>query len=252
MVGFDVAERLVPFRDGSGDDNYGAILFDASIVRQARSEWFLPEHWGDRAQLVASGGRGGAWFVDAPPLGRAFLRQYLRGGWAASLSRDRHLWRGNGQVRSFAEFKLARKLHGDGLPVPRPIAACYRRHGLFYRAAILLQRLDGVRSLGDIATSDGENAPWESTGKLIARFHRVGLDHADLNAHNILFDEDRGWLIDLDRGQLKIPATGWRERNLKRLQRSLLKLRGQRTIEAVQSDFARLRNAYDSDWARGY
>ena len=59
-------------------------------------------------------------------------------------------------------------------------------------------------------------------------------------------------MIDLDRGRIHIPATGWRERNLARLKRSLLKLRGQREVAAVERDFARLRDAYDRIWARGY
>ena len=50
---------------------------------------------------------------------------------------------------------------------------------------------------------------------------------------------------------LRIPATGWRERNLARLQRSLLKLRGARSREEVGKDFARLRRAYDQAWQRG-
>jgi 3-deoxy-D-manno-octulosonic acid kinase len=61
-----------------------------------------------------------------------------------------------------------------------------------------------------------------------------------------------GWVIDLDRGRIAIPATGWREGNLARLKRSLLKLRGEREIAAVERDFARLRGAYDRAWARGY
>jgi 3-deoxy-D-manno-octulosonic acid kinase len=88
---------------------------------------------------------------------------------------------------------------------------------------------------------------------LVARSHRVGLDHADLNAHNLLFDPaGKGWVIDLDRGELRIPATGWRERNLARLHRSLLKVRGERPVTDVERDFARLRQAYDHVWARGY
>ena len=249
MAGFDAAENLTPFRDDRG---YGAILHDLTLVRQAQPEWFSPASWDEQARPVTSGGRGGAWFVDGP-FGKAVLRHYLRGGWAASISRDGHLWRGSGRVRSFAEFQLTRDLHGRGLPVPQPIAAWYRREGPYYRAAILLARLEGVRSLGARAAVAAQDAPWEEAGRLVARFHRAGLDHADLNAHNLLFDTTgQGWMIDLDRSRLRIPATGWRERNLARLRRSLLKLRGARAPDAVVRDFARLREAYDSTWARGY
>ncbi|KAF1687501.1 3-deoxy-D-manno-octulosonic acid kinase [Pseudoxanthomonas broegbernensis] len=248
MVAFDANEALTPYRTDRG---YGAILFDRQRLRQAGAELFSPAAWGERARPVDSGGRGGAWFVDAP-FGACVLRHYLRGGLAARLSRDRYLWRGVARTRSFAEFRLMRELLGRGLPVPRPLAASYVREGLRYRAAILLERLEGVRSLADRALVAGSGAPWEEAGRLIARFHREGLDHADLNAHNLLFDGNgRGWLIDFDRGRMRIPATGWREGNLRRLHRSLLKLRGGRSRDEVERDFARLRRAYELAWKRG-
>jgi len=106
-------------------------------------------------------------------------------------------------------------------------------------------------SLAELAA--GNRAPWQKAGELIARCHRGGLDHVDLNAHNILFDADgQGWVIDLDRCRKRLPETGWRARNLARLERSLLKLRGERPVEDVRTDFARLREAYDARWAKGY
>src|SRR6185437_2153524 len=62
------------------------------------------------------------------------------------------------------------------------------------------------------------------TGALVARFHRAGIWHADLNAHNVLVTSSALHLIDFDRGRLRVPAEGWRLANLKRLHRSLLKL----------------------------
>jgi len=249
MAAFDATEVLVPYRDQRG---YGAILFDRERLRQAEAQWMDPSYWGERARAVDSGGRGGAWFIDAP-FGPSLLRMYKRGGLAASVSADRYLWRGANRTRSFAEFRLTRTLHGKGLPVPRPYAASYLHEGLTYRAAILMERLPDVRSLADRVQVAGSDAPLEETGRLIARFHRAGLDHADLNAHNILFDaQGRGWLIDFDRGVLRIPATRWREANLARLKRSLLKLRGERSVQAAEADYARLRRAYDQAWERGF
>ena len=249
MAAFDASEALTPFRDGRG---HGAILFDGKRFRQADPDWMRPEHWGERARPVDEGGRGGAWFIDAS-FGPAVLRQYRRGGLAAKFSHDRYLWRGAMHTRGFAEFRLTRALLEKGLPVPQPHAAMYLREGLSYRAALLLERLPGVRSLAVRMQDAGGEAPWAETGRLIARFHRAGLDHADLNAHNVLFDDaGRGWLIDFDRSALRIPATRWREANLARLLRSLLKLSGQRVPAQVQADFARLRQAYDTAWARGY
>jgi 3-deoxy-D-manno-octulosonic acid kinase len=249
MAVFDANESLTPFREGAG---YGAILFDRTQLRQAEPAWFDAAHWGERAHAVDGGGRGAAWFVDAP-FGPAVLRHYLRGGFAARISHDRHLWRGTDRVRSFAEFRLLRVLLERKLPVPRPLAAYYLRKGHRYRAAILLERIEHVHSLGHRAMNDGEQAPWEDAGRLVARFHRAGLDHIDLNAHNLLFDDaGKGWMIDLDRCLLRIPATGWRERNLARLKRSLLKLGGAHGAGQVDPWFARLKQAYDAQWQRGY
>lgn len=230
------------------NDGDGAMLVDADIA-PADPRWFDPRAWREAATPVGEGGRGAAWFVEAP-FGAAVLRHYLRGGLAARISRDRYLWQGADSTRSFAELRVTRQLFDAGLPVPRPLAALYRREGAFYRAAIVLQRLADVRPFAALAHTD--EAPWRETGRLIARFHLAGLDHADLNAHNILFDgSGKGWLIDFDRGRLRKPSRAWREANLARLQRSLQKLRGSRSRAEVEADFARLHAAYDVAWKAG-
>ncbi|CAN5685744.1 3-deoxy-D-manno-octulosonic acid kinase [soil metagenome] len=249
MVAFDATESLTPYRNADGE---GAILFDASQLRQVDPRWFDPAQWGERATPVQGSGRGGAWFIDASH-GPCVLRQYRRGGWAALFSEHRHLWRGSRHVRSFAEFRLLRTLVRKGLPVPHPIAACYVRRGMGYRASILLARIVDAQTLADLVALSPAQAPWEEAGRLVARFHRAGLDHADLNASNLLFDAaGEGWVIDLDRSALRIPETAWREGNLARLKRSLLKLRGARAAADVEGDFKRLRKAYDDAWAKGY
>ncbi|HRO63817.1 3-deoxy-D-manno-octulosonic acid kinase [Thermomonas sp.] len=246
MAHLDPNEHLTPFHDAHG---YGAVLFDRSKVRQPDPAWFDPAHWGEAAQPVAGSGRGGAWFLDLGE-GEAFLRHYLRGGLIARFNRDKHLWRGIQYARSFSEFRLLRQLRAKKLPVPMAYAAWYRREGLQYRAAILMQRIPNVRSLAELAGS--EDVPWEAVGQLVARFHRAGVDHADLNAHNLLFDARwHGWMIDFDRSRVRIIASGWREANLLRLRRSLRKVRGRRSVAAVDADFARLREGYEKAWEKG-
>lgn len=237
----ELNETLQPFRDAQGE---GAIVFDAAACGQTpAAEWFCPSHWGDAAQPVSQGGRGAAWFIDAGSDGWV-LRHYLRGGLVAKLSRDAFFWQGSGQVRSIAELRLLQRLLSLGLPVPRPVAAFYRRHGLHYRAAILLQRLAGVETLAHLIARKGDAAPWQETGRLIARFHRVGLNHADLNACNLLFDDEgKAWMIDFDKSRLQKPDTRWQAANLARLRRSLHKLIGE--SETAQG-FVRLQAAYDA------
>lgn len=215
------AERQQLFRDASGD---GAIVFDPARLRQATPGMLDPAWWGDTAEAVSSGGRGAAWFVHGE-FGAGVLRRYRRGGVAAHFSRDRYLWLGEDHVRSVAEFRLLARLRAADLPVPAPLLAGWWRLGATYRAAILVERIPGARSLASWLGAEADEAPWETVGATIARFHRHGLDHADLNANNILVDGDgHAWLIDFDRSRIRRPADDWQRDNLDRLKRSLAKL----------------------------
>ena len=79
--------------------------------------------------------------------------------------------------------------------------------------------------------------------------HHAGVEHADLNANNLLVDPlGRVWIIDFDRGVRRTPESGWREANLRRLARSLAKLsRG--GSQDWERGFARLRAAYEHAFA---
>jgi len=69
-----------------------------------------------------------------------------------------------------------------------------------------------------------ESPVWRDMGSTVARLHRLGVDHADLNAHNILVGAAGSIsVIDFDRGRIRTPGA-WRGRNLRRLQRSIRKI----------------------------
>ncbi len=200
-------------------------MFDAARLRQATPELFDPMSYGAQAEPVAGeGGRGAAWFVRGD-FGDAVLRCYLRGGFMASISRDRYLWRGEAKVRSIAEYRLLADLRSLGLPVPAPIAAAFWRGGLTYTASILVERIAGVHSFASLVSSNADTAPWAAAGATLARFHRLGARHADLNAHNMIVDSDEQvWLIDWDKGRRVGGPGGWCDTVLDRLERSLRKL----------------------------
>ena len=238
------SETLLPFRHARGE---GAIVFDAHALPQTPDPaWFDAGHWGADAQPVGSGGRGAAWFIDAA-WGAMVLRRYLRGGLIARLSHDAFVWHGQDEVRSFVEFRLLQALHRQGLPVPLPLAAAFWREGRRYRAAILLQRILGVHSFGHRVLDDAATAPWRECGALIARFHRAGLDHSDLNAHNLLFDDgNSGWMIDFDKSRIRgDAASSWRQANLARLRRSVDKITDGKQAGVVEAGFDQLVRAYD-------
>lgn len=206
-------------------DAEGAILFDAEVSPQVGHDWFAPDYWRQRGALrTQAGGRGGVAIV-VTPVGECVLRHYRRGGLVAALMGDRYLWTGVDRTRPFAEFRLLAELERLELPAPTVVAARYCRHGMFYSADLITRRVADARTLAECLASgrlDGELA--EEVGALVARFHRAGVWHADLNAHNVLVASDELYLIDFDRGRMRIPSMAWQQANLQRLRRSLLKL----------------------------
>jgi len=239
-----VTEERTRVQDAGG---VGAIVFDAARLPQAGPELFSPDRLADRARPVTAGGRGAAWFVELDGVD-GVLRHYRRGGMVARVSRERYLWWGEARVRSIAEFRLLAWLRSQGMPVPAPLAAMYQRRGLTYTAALIVERIPEVRSLAQRLPSGEGAPPWTRIGATIARMHRLGVDHADLNAHNILLDRhDRVWLIDFDRGSRE-GSGGFGERNLLRLQRSLRKLAPD--SPGVEVGFASLREGYLAEIGR--
>ena len=213
-----VAPRIV----ASG---HGAMVYDAALPDVPDHDWFEPAWWVARGGMQSrAGGRGGVAFVQAP-FGTCVLRHYRRGGLVAPLLDDRYLWTGRGRCRGFAEFVLLAELLARSLPVPAPVAARCERHGLFYTADLITRAIGNARTLAQAAAAGGlDSALCERVGALVARFHAEGVDHADLNAHNILVADDNLWLIDFDRGEIRTSGTAWKLANLARLKRSLLKV----------------------------
>jgi 3-deoxy-D-manno-octulosonic acid kinase len=206
-------------------DAIGAILFDAEVSPQVGHDWFAPDYWrGQNALHVQAGGRGGVAII-ATPAGECVLRHYRRGGLVASLMGDRYLWMGADRTRPFTEFRLLGEIARLGLPGPSVVAARYCRHGVFYTADLITRRIEGAKTLAEcLALGQLDDKLAEEVGALVARFHRVGIWHADLNAHNVLVTADELFLIDFDRGQQRRPADAWQQANLQRLRRSLVKL----------------------------
>jgi 3-deoxy-D-manno-octulosonic acid kinase len=203
----------------------GTILFDAARAPQVDADWFSPHRWRERGALRSqAGGRGGVAIIDTPA-GEAVLRHYRRGGMVARLLGDRYLFTGGRRTRSAREFRLLAELTRRGLPVPAPIASRYVRHGLRYSADLITAFIPDAATLAERLADGAFNASLAGrVGAVIARFHRAGAWHADLNAHNILVNGDDIYLIDFDRGRLRRPSPGWRRSNLARLKRSLVKL----------------------------
>jgi 3-deoxy-D-manno-octulosonic acid kinase len=95
-----------------------------------------------------------------------------------------------------------------------------------------------------IAAGEMNDARWAAVGRCLRHFHDAGVQHADLNARNIMLGPRlEVWVLDFDRGRLRRPGA-WSRRVLDRLARSLAK------SELVRQDwregFAILRLAHDA------
>jgi len=201
------------------------MLYDASRCGQPDPQIFERGAWRARGGLEeAQGGRGTVAFVhDA---GRRWvLRHYRRGGLVARLLGDAYLWTGADRTRAFREWRLLRELHARGLPVPVPVAARYDRSGIFYRADLITEELPTRLTLARaLAAAPLDAATWRRIGRCVGRLHAHGVQHADLNAHNLLLGTDGAvYVLDFDRGRIR-PRGQWEQAVLERLHRSLRKV----------------------------
>ena len=206
----------------------GRILYDPSRVRKPAPELFSVDFWRARdAVREMRGGRGSVACIEADGE-RWVLRHYRRGGLVARIARDSYVWVGADRTRAFAEWRLLAELYRRGLPVPRPVAAQYVRRGVLYRADLITEQLVGVSTLADAITGQALSADrWQAIGRTIAAFHRHGVQHADLNAHNILVGEASVHLLDFDRGRIR-QRGDWEHEVIERLHRSLRKIAAER------------------------
>lgn len=247
-------EQLV--RTAQGGILYDPLLLSKHGIARAEETWFEPAHWlENRLAIRAAAGRGNVLFIYddrvAPPLAWV-LRHYRRGGLVAKLSRDGYVWCGADHTRAFREWRLLSYLRARYLPVPIPVAARYVRHGLSYRADLITQQIGGARTLTQrLGHAQLPADLWQRVGATLARFHVLGVRHADLNAHNIVFDaQDEVHVLDFDRGRIVAVNLWWIKRVLARLLRSLLKLREQQRIRFDDAEWQSLLRAHDAEFAR--
>lgn len=210
------------------EDERCVMLYDPSAAGNFAASWFDPNHWQAEGALRGKAtGRGSTLFFASG--GQEFaLRHYRRGGLIAQLCEDLYLNLGESSSRPFQEFRVTQRLQCLGLPVARVVAARYVARGLGCTGDLITQRLLHSRTLAECLHDTGVTSlvtsDWRAVGTTIARFHAVGLDHADLNAHNLLQDANGDWhLIDFDRARFR-PRGLWCDANLVRLRRSLLKV----------------------------
>lgn len=206
--------------------DYLFIVYDADQIRHPDENLFEPGYWEQQNAVVGkTHGRGQVLMLETS-FGSAVLKQYLRGGWAARVSRDRYVFSGFERSRPLMEFTVLKQLSAAGLPAPAPLAAICRRHGNLYSGWLLTRRIMNVETLAElIVTRKSDPDLWRNTGACVRQFHNFGLIHADLNARNILLDKaDKVHLVDFDRARIRAGDSRAFSANLSRLHRSLEKI----------------------------
>ncbi|MEX2049557.1 MAG: lipopolysaccharide kinase InaA family protein [Gemmatimonadota bacterium] len=209
------------------------------------------------------GGRGPVYVVAAPrpgPDARAewVVRHYQRGGLAAPLLGDRYLVAG--VARPLAEIRASVEARRRGVRTPAVIAGVVYSGlaGAFYRADLVTELVPGVRSLSDVLFGESDRrerviAPAEAlrqAGRMVRRLADAGVQHADLNAGNVLVDAGarEAWVVDLDRCRfLDARAGALAATMLRRLERSLRKLGAAHGRTIHEDELAGLRGAYQED-----
>ena len=169
--------------------------------------------------------------VMVTPGGSWVARRYRRGGRVAPVLGDRYLR--VGEARPLGEARASAEAHRRGIPTPRVLAGAVYPAGAFYRADLVTELVPAAVDLGRLLFTDEHDAAergrvLEAVGRLLARTAAAGIEHADLNAGNVLIARDPGGpsplLLDLDR--CRVLAEGARAhpgRMLARLARSLRK-----------------------------
>jgi len=228
----------------------GYILYDAERVENPELLGFDAKYWAERSAIIGfAEGRGTTFFIQYLGLDYV-LRHYLRGGLIAKYFEDDYIWTGLSRTRAWRELRLLAHMREIGLPVPQPVACRVKRRGLVYKADLMTRRIMNastlVEQLGRHPLAEGY---WVALGGLIRRFHQKGIWHADLNANNVMLDSGgRFYLIDFDRGKIRKSNHKWKNANLQRLQRSLLKVKNlQPQFYFEESDWLKLIKGYQTD-----
>jgi 3-deoxy-D-manno-octulosonic acid kinase len=117
---------------------------------------------------------------------------------------------------------------------------------LFYRADLLSEKISEASDLVDkLQVECLSSDDYQKIGVEVRKMHDVGVNHTDLNIHNILLDsEGKVWIIDFDKCKQQ-SGDQWKERNLDRLLRSFRKELAKREIHWSEGDFESLMLGYN-------
>ena len=225
------------------------ILYNPELMPEPLAEFFCCKALYKKDRVVGSaGGRGETCFYKVEEKIWA-LRHYLRGGLIAKLLFDQYLGVRLKNTRAWKEWHLLAEMSRLDLPVPVPVAASVTKHGFFYRADLVTVYIENTQDLAEVLeTKRLDKELWKQIGNCIRQFHNKSVFHSDLNAKNILLDQNNTiYLIDFDQCGFK-KGNNWKQDNLLRLKRSLDKFNTKMEVfHFDDSNWKALKEGYDAD-----
>ncbi len=225
----------------------GELIFNPhsdSILRKAIQDRRLAQLWASATPM--HGGRGTARALTLAGW-KLVLKRERRGGWAGRAFPDRYLWR-----RPFLrEWALGCQLAGRGL-APEPVALEFTGPVVGFQVYALTRAILPSCSLAELWRDGRMDGPvMAAAGRAVARLHREGVFHGDLNAGNVLFDSDgEALFLDLRHSRVldgELPPRA-RRRNLLRLCRSMHKLHTVHGLHWPEAPGKALATGYAEGW----
>lgn len=218
-------------------------LISSDIVTQA----FDINYWKSKNKVIGKAqGRGTTWFIKTESIDVA-LRHYFRGGLIGKYIADSFLFTSWKKTRCFQEISILSVLVKNNVNVPKPVAAKASRKGLFYRSDIMVEKINNSIDLCHLLTQQEVSTEiYKNIGLEIKKMHQAGVNHTDLNIHNILIDNNaKVWIIDFDKCSIS-PGHKWKSGNIARLYRSFKKELTNKNIHFQESNWEYLLKAYSN------
>ncbi|MFB3851528.1 MAG: lipopolysaccharide kinase InaA family protein [Acidobacteriota bacterium] len=155
----------------------------------------------------------------------------------------------------FKEVEISKVMEKEGLTIPIFLRFGLK-HNILWKIYTLTPYIVECLSLKDIALKDNlEREKVFLAGKIIAKMHKIGIFHSDLNLGNIIFDRDKAFLIDFKNSYIYDSPLNktLSKKNILRVLRSYLKETA-RVKKELNKDFLKaLLDGYSSenkeDWA---
>lgn len=152
-------------------------------------------------------GRTGPVMAEIPRVGAVVVKHYRRGGLVRHFVKDRYL--GFGIPRSRREYEMLDTVRAVGVSSPEPLVWALQGR-FFYRAFLVTRRIEGHRSLSEMAKRDSADcrAAVKKAAGQIRLLIENRVHHVDLHPGNVLLDaQGQVYIIDFDKARrVKWPA----------------------------------------------